>query len=253
MQLRNNWTPRKIADTPLACRVAVPSLDTLRAQLELNSCNDRLHSHANIPTIHINMDSKAARAVIYTPKQPPEHDIMASLLPSNADMLALEYQGEERQSPQLTDTSTSTSTPPSASTLSFTSNVTSTRTNHGIFGGGDKQIDAILECYSESNMSFETFKPSFVRPLPDLLPVADWELLWLNFDDSARLLWDNSPSDKQSMDQQGKLSQLRDLFQVAFTSPLNPAQQQQLIHELKSDTKLVFQCGLTPKKVSEHV
>ena len=42
--------------------------------------------------------------------------------------------------------------------------------------------------------------------------------------------------------------QVRDLMSKAFRGPLVPSQQQQVLVELEGDAKLVYHCGLTPKR-----
>mmetsp|Transcript_12515 Transcript_12515/g.18901 ORF Transcript_12515/g.18901 Transcript_12515/m.18901 type:complete len:462 (-) Transcript_12515:15-1400(-) len=117
-------------------------------------------------------------------------------------------------------------------------------------------------------------KPTFVRPAPPLLPVDESELLWLHVSDSARLLWDKGISDASGMDieqadgREQKEEQLKSgtsrgkneaheqamsLMAAVLESPLNPAQQQQVITALKEDPQFIYECELTPQKLPQLV
>jgi hypothetical protein len=87
-----------------------------------------------------------------------------------------------------------------------------------------------------------------MRPPPPLVEITDDELLWINEDDAACLLWDTSIGQDNS-----KSEQIKDLMSAAFAGPLTPSQQQQAITEFKNDPRLVYHCSLTPQRLPELV
>lgn len=102
----------------------------------------------------------------------------------------------------------------------------------------------------EKELSLLTFEPSFIRPCPPLLEPRDEELLWLNpaSESCQELLWDHSMCADNV-----KGAEVRELMGRAFHGPLVPGQQQQVLAELDSDAKLVYHCGLTPKRLPDLV
>ncbi|KAF8389208.1 hypothetical protein HHK36_025901 [Tetracentron sinense] len=72
-------------------------------------------------------------------------------------------------------------------------------------------------------------------------------LVWLNPDNNHELLWDYGMCADTSR------GAVRDLIAKALKGPLVPAQQEQVLVELENDPKLVYHCGLTPRKLPELV
>ncbi|PON35589.1 CCR4-NOT transcription complex subunit [Parasponia andersonii] len=110
-------------------------------------------------------------------------------------------------------------------------------------GDRDETVIGLL-----SSLSMEGFGPRWSRPLPPRLPVQDGELVWLNPDDNHELLWDYGMCVDTS-----RGTAVRDLITKALKGPLAPLQQEQVLLELASDPKLVYHCGLTPRKLPELV
>lgn len=110
-------------------------------------------------------------------------------------------------------------------------------------GDRDETVTGLLE-----NLLLEGLGPQWVRPRPPRLPVLDGELVWLNPDNHHELLWDNGMCADTS-----KGAAVRDLIAKALKGPLAPAQQERVLYELASDPKLVYHCGLTPRKLPELV
>lgn len=94
------------------------------------------------------------------------------------------------------------------------------------------------------------FEPHMLRPPPPLLDSRDDEVIWLNphADHSFEVLWDHSMGADNA-----KGAEVRELMSKAFRGPLVPTQQQQVLAELESDGKLVYHCGLTPKRLPDLV
>ncbi|XP_042063496.1 CCR4-NOT transcription complex subunit 11-like [Salvia splendens] len=99
-----------------------------------------------------------------------------------------------------------------------------------------------------SSFSLDGLGPQWIRPLPPRLPVMDGELMWLNPDMNHELLWDYGMCADTS-----RGVAVRDLISKALKGPLVPVQQEQVLVELANDPKLVYHCGLTPKKLPDLV
>ncbi|ERM99723.1 hypothetical protein AMTRI_Chr11g158470 [Amborella trichopoda] len=112
-------------------------------------------------------------------------------------------------------------------------------------GAGDRggAVAGIL-----SNLSLKGLEPPWIRPIPPMLPIQDNELMWLHPDNTHDLLWDHTMCADSS-----KGAAVRDLMASAMKGPLAPAQQQQVLLELASDPKLVYHCGLAPRRLPELV
>lgn len=112
-------------------------------------------------------------------------------------------------------------------------------------GSGDRD-ETVLEMLQK--MSLEGLGPQWVRPVPPMIPIQASELLWLNPDNNHELLWDYGMCADTS-----RGAAVRDLIAKALKGPLAPAQQEQVLVELANDPKLVYHCGLTPRKLPELV
>ncbi|OIW21198.1 hypothetical protein TanjilG_30799 [Lupinus angustifolius] len=112
-------------------------------------------------------------------------------------------------------------------------------------GSGDKD-EAVVGLLS--NLSLEGLSPHWIRPVPPRLPILDGELVWLNPDDNHELMWDYGMCVDTS-----RGAAARDLIAKALKGALAPAQQEQVLVELANDPKLVYHCGLTPRKLPELV
>ncbi|KAK9110845.1 hypothetical protein Sjap_018905 [Stephania japonica] len=112
-------------------------------------------------------------------------------------------------------------------------------------GSGDRDGAAVEVM---QNLSLEGMNPQWIRPVPPKLPIQDGEFIWLNPDNSHELLWDYGMCADTS-----RGAAIRDLIAKALKGPLAPAQQEQILVELASDPKLVYHCGLTPRKLPELV
>ncbi|EOD13754.1 hypothetical protein EMIHUDRAFT_422004 [Emiliania huxleyi CCMP1516] len=92
--------------------------------------------------------------------------------------------------------------------------------------------------------------PPLLRPPPPMLDSREDEALWLypQPEGSFSLLWDHSMCADNL-----KGAEVRELMGKAFRGPLVPVQQQQVLAELEGDAKLVYHCGLTPKRLPDLV
>ncbi|XP_050206224.1 uncharacterized protein LOC126655902 [Mercurialis annua] len=112
-------------------------------------------------------------------------------------------------------------------------------------GSGDRD-SALVEMLV--HFSLEGIGPQWIRPRPPMFPLQNSELVWVNADNSHELLWDHGMCADTS-----RGAAVRDLITKALKGPLAPAQQEQFLVELTNDLKLVYHCGLTPRKLPELV
>ncbi|GAB4855761.1 hypothetical protein Ancab_024406 [Ancistrocladus abbreviatus] len=110
-------------------------------------------------------------------------------------------------------------------------------------GSKDETISGLLQ-----NLSLEGLGLQWIRPLPPRLPVQDGELVWLNPDNNHELLWDYGMYADTS-----RGAAVRDLIAKALKGQLASTQQEQVLVELANDPKLVYHCGLTPRKLPDLV
>jgi len=118
-------------------------------------------------------------------------------------------------------------------------------------------IDELPQEDNESNsekddigedLSFYRFEPQFIRPIPPLYESKEDDIIWLNPEEEHELLWDY----RMCMENE-KGSEVRELMAKAFKAPLLPDQQKQITKEFESNPKLVYHCGLTPKRLPDLV
>ncbi|XP_078440925.1 CCR4-NOT transcription complex subunit [Wolffia australiana] len=110
-------------------------------------------------------------------------------------------------------------------------------------GNRDDTLAGLLE-----NLSLKGLEPQWVRPLPPRLPILEGEMAWLIPDNCPDLLWDYGMCLDTS-----RGAAVKDLIAKALKGPLAPSQQEQVMVELNNDPKLVYHCGLTPRKLPELV
>ncbi|CAI9108860.1 OLC1v1008560C1 [Oldenlandia corymbosa var. corymbosa] len=110
-------------------------------------------------------------------------------------------------------------------------------------GDRDETVTGLLQ-----SLSLEGLGPQWIRPFPPRLPVLQGELAWINPSNNHDLMWDHGMCADTS-----RGAAVRDLISKALKGPLAPAQQEQVLLELANDPKLVYHCGLTPRKLPELV
>lgn len=111
-----------------------------------------------------------------------------------------------------------------------------------------RQEPSLLHLAREEYFRPCSFEPQFVRPAPLVLQPSDDEVMWLNPCGVHAVQWDYSMCGDSS-----RGTQVRELMAKAFKGPLVPAQSQQVLAELNADAKLVYHCGLTPRRLPELV
>ncbi|CAL4994302.1 unnamed protein product [Urochloa decumbens] len=107
----------------------------------------------------------------------------------------------------------------------------------------DNMIASLLQ-----QTSLKGLPPQWIRPPPPRLEILEGELQWLNLDNNHELLWDGSMCADTS-----RGAAIRELVEKACKGPLAPAQQEKIVSDLGKDWKLVYHCGMTPKKLPDLV
>ena len=115
-------------------------------------------------------------------------------------------------------------------------------------GSDPGQALAQLSLASETYFKPQTFQPMLVRLAPAVLEPKEDEVMWMNPEGGHQVVWDHSMCGDNS-----RGAQVRELMAKAFKGPLVPVSSQQVLGELEADPKLVYHCGLTPKRLPDLV
>lgn len=94
------------------------------------------------------------------------------------------------------------------------------------------------------------YVPSFVRPLPPLMPISldSRELRWLDPEPLHEIAWDTEMGLETD-----RGVELKGLMQQALRAPLPEQLQKVMLAKLEGDPKLVHVCGLTPSNLPDLV
>lgn len=98
------------------------------------------------------------------------------------------------------------------------------------------------------HLSLNGLGPQWIRPSPPPFPILDGELMWVYPKNGHPLLWDHGMCADNAHG-----TAVRELVAKALKGPLMPAQQERVFRILANNPKLVYQCGITPRKLPELV
>jgi len=94
-----------------------------------------------------------------------------------------------------------------------------------------------------------SFEPAWCRPAPPMLEASVDEVHWLNVPHIlCEPMWDYTMCADTTLG-----SEVRELIAKAVKAPLPTTQQQIIFSGLEHDAKLVYHCGLTPRKLPDLV
>ncbi|KAJ4882545.1 hypothetical protein Rs2_32638 [Raphanus sativus] len=110
-------------------------------------------------------------------------------------------------------------------------------------GDRDEAVTGILGSLTTGGLA-----PRWIRPCPPRYPVHQSELLWIDPDNKHELIWD----DKMCADT-SRGSTVRDLLVKGLKVTLSPTEQENITTSLANDPKLVYHCGITPRKLPQLV
>ncbi|KAF8087989.1 hypothetical protein N665_0558s0039 [Sinapis alba] len=112
-------------------------------------------------------------------------------------------------------------------------------------GSGDRNeaVAGIL-----GSLTMGGLAPRWIRPCPPRYPVHQSELLWIDPDNKHELVWD----DKMCADT-SRGATVRDLLVKGLKVTLSPTDQEDITTALANDPKLVYHCGITPRKLPQLV
>jgi len=114
---------------------------------------------------------------------------------------------------------------------------------------GDIAATAGLLDVHADELSLLSLEPSWSRPVPPLLEAAADEVFWVNVPYIlSEPMWDYTMCADTSLG-----SEVRDLIAKAIKAPLPSSSQQIIFSGLEQDAKLVYHCGLTPRKLPDLV
>lgn len=102
---------------------------------------------------------------------------------------------------------------------------------------------------SPDELTLLSLEPAWSRPVPPLLEATADEVMWLHAPHIlCEPMWDYTMCADTSLG-----SEVRELIAKAVKAPLPSSQQQVIFSGLEQDAKLVYHCGLTPRKLPDLV
>lgn len=115
--------------------------------------------------------------------------------------------------------------------------------------GEDEDGDPANLDLNPAELTLLSLEPAWSRPMPPVLEPAIDEVFWLHVPHTlSEPLWDYSMCADTSLG-----SEVRELISKAVKAPLPSSQQQIIFSGLEQDAKLVYHCGLTPRKLPDLV
>jgi len=109
--------------------------------------------------------------------------------------------------------------------------------------------DAKSLALTPEELTLLSYEPAWCRPAPPLLESTVDEPFWLNVPHIlSEPVWDYTMCADTSLG-----SEVRELIAKAVKAPLPSSQQQVIFSGLEQDAKLVYHCGLTPRKLPDLV
>lgn len=113
---------------------------------------------------------------------------------------------------------------------------------------GAREDAKVADLAAQDDYTMLGFEPAMVRPVPGLLEASKDECVWLVPESVHAVMWDHNMGQDESMSQL-----MRDLISKAFKGPLQIEQARVVSQQLEADPKMVYHCGLTPKKLPDLV
>lgn len=119
-----------------------------------------------------------------------------------------------------------------------------------LFRGAEEESEGAASLdLSAEEITLLSLEPAWCRPEPPLLEPAVDEVFWLHPPHSlCEPMWDYTMCADTSLG-----AEVRELITKAVKAPLPSSQQQLIVSGLEQDAKLVYHCGLTPRKLPDLV
>jgi len=105
------------------------------------------------------------------------------------------------------------------------------------------------ELFLEREFNLQAFEPEFVRPEPELVPVTEHELRWLDIEDDREILWDHEDTPSTLKFKRG-----RELMHSAIHCPLLQQQEDALLQQLSENkVQMLKETELSSQKLPDLI
>jgi len=109
--------------------------------------------------------------------------------------------------------------------------------------------DTLVDFDFEKEFNLQAFEPEFVRPEPELLPVTEHELRWLDIEDQKEILWDEE--DNKTL---LKFKREAELMQAALQKPLSQQEEDELLQQLSENAvQIITTSEFSSQKLPELI